>query len=182
MGYRHYFYKIKINEIEKIKDVSADDFDFNVYLPEAFGQEEVFEFGKLYYDDTADKIYSTGVPLFSDKKVMEMLDDYIPYVVGKAGLLKAIEIYKNKITDYLEDCGKDSYDEFSGSQLKSEDKIKSDLKDRLMYWKMNRAIDVSEDNKYSVTNSWLYEYSIFNLVHLLKIIDWEKETLLFYGH
>lgn len=36
-------------------------------------------------------------------------------------------------------------------------------------------------NNENVTHSWEYEYSIFNLIFLLKTIDWEKETILFYG-
>ncbi len=37
------------------------------------------------------------------------------------------------------------------------------------------------DKKFTVTSSWKYEYSIFNLIHILKIMDWDKYNLVYYG-
>lgn len=189
MGYRHYFYKVKIVDVKKIKDISLHDIKRKTYDKEceyydfdkAIDKQQVFELGKLYWDDTSERIYSTGEPLFSNDDVMELFDDYVPYIVGKEGMKKAIEIYQEKIIKYLSFCLVDSYDEFSEEKIKSEDKMKKDIVDRLSYWKSGFVIDTNENIKNIVTRSWLYEYSIFNLVHLLKTIDWETETLLFYG-
>lgn len=191
MGYRHYFFKAKIEDVDRVKNLTPQEinkicsendnyvcFDIEKILY----HKKVFEFGKTYWDDTSGQIYSTGVPLFNNKKSMEVFEDFVPYVVGKEGLLKSIEIYQNKIIKYLEDCITDTYDEFRDTTLKSEDKIKKDINDRLYDWKNNYVLSQDENDKNRVTISWLYEYSVFNLVHLLKTIDWEKETLLFYGY
>ena len=109
MGYRHYFYLVDKSKCEAIRNMTMSElcnyaksegveggdgwfsFNDNKFLD----KKEIFEFGKLYWDDTADRIYSKGEPLFTDKEVQEDVSDYDPYVVGKPGVLEAIEIYKS---------------------------------------------------------------------------------------
>ena len=116
---------------------------------------------------------------------MEEFSDYVPYEVGKQGLLKAIEIYRQKIKDYYEDLLKDGatqilpFDfELPRPDITSADKIKEHIKEKLSWIKYKVNLD---ETKKTLTDSWQYEDTIFNLVFLLKTIDWEKETLLFYG-
>lgn len=104
MGYRHYFYKVNRSDVEKIKNLSINelkkeygDTDGYVDIHELIPQKQIHEFGKLYYDDTAIQLYETGKPLFNNEDVMECFDNYVPFVVGEEGLLKAIEIYRDKI-------------------------------------------------------------------------------------
>ena len=70
MGYRHYFLKVKKDDIDKVKDLSLKELQEQfgdkeeenfVSIHDLIEQECVFEFGKLYWDDTADRIYSKGV-------------------------------------------------------------------------------------------------------------------------
>lgn len=189
MGYKYYFYKVKLKDVNKIKNLSLNeleeifcgDDDEYIDFDKVIDKKEIFELGKLYWDNTAEEIYSTGVPLFANSEVMREFEYYYPYVVGKEGLLKAIEIYQDKIIEYLEDCMLDTYDEFGKEPVTSKEKIEEDIVDRWKYWKSKDVLNLNEENKELVTNSWLYEYSIFNLVHLLKTTDWEKETILFCG-
>ena len=189
MGYRYYFYKVKLKDVNRIKDLSLNELEEIFYnkndeyydFDKVIDKKEIFEFGKLYLDNTAELIYSTSVPLFFNSDVMRVFEYYHPYVAGKKGLLKAIEIYQYKIIEYLEDCMLDTYDEFGRRPETSKEKIEEDIVDRWKYWKSKDVLNLNEENKELVTNSWLYEYSIFNLVHLLKTIDWEKETILFCG-
>ena len=199
MGYRHYFYKCKKEDIEVVryktweellKYVSSrggetEDNCIDIFDEKFLPQEEVFEFGKLYYEDTDEQIYGTGVPLFSNKEVMERFSDFVPYEVGKQGLLKAIEIYRQKLKDYYEDLLKDGATqilpfgiELPRPDITSADKIKEHIKEKLFWIKYKVNLD---ETKKILTDSWQYEDTIFNLVFLLKTIDWEKETLLFYG-
>lgn len=194
MGYRHYFYKCKKADIARIREKSlaelaeyAKEKGAELYLcDDSFlPKEEVFEFGKLYYEDTAEQIYGTGVPLFSHKEVMEEFSDYVPYEVGKQGLLKAIEIYRQKIRNYYEDLLKDGETqilpfgiELPRPDIASADKIKKHIEEKLFWIKYKVNLD---ETKKTLTDSWQYEDTIFNLVFLLKTIDWAKETLLFYG-
>lgn len=191
MGYRHYFYKVSIDEVEKVKDMSYDElYEYAVkqgaenypeegvwfsFIDDKFlNKEEVFEFGKLYFDDTSDRIYSKGIPLFSNPSVQERFDDYFPYVVGKEGLLEAIKIYEEKITRYYEYI-------LNGAEGEPGKEAIADIQAKLRRMRMGLLVNIDEHNRFTVTNSWFYENSIFNLVHLLKTIDWGKYTLLFYG-
>ena len=194
MGYRHYFYKCKKADIARIREKTLAELEeyakekgAKLYLlDDSFlPKEKVFEFGKLYYEDTDEQIYGTGVPLFSHKEVMEEFSDFVPYEVGQQGLLKAIEIYRQKIKDYYEDLLKDGTTqilpfgiELPRPDITSTDKIKEHIKEKL-FW-IEYKVNLDEAKK-TLTDSWQYEDTIFNLVFLLKTIDWAKETLLFYG-
>lgn len=189
MGYSHYFFKVSKSEVENIKDLtvaelreyaqkqgvelyngckdgeSGFNFDNDLFM----NKECVFDFGKLYYDDTAERIYDKGVPLFSNRDTQDSLRDYFPFVVGKEGLLEAISIYQKKIRAYYEKLANDS-----------EEGIRKYIAEKLSRARL--GIVNTSDDKWVVTSSWEYEHSIFNLMHLLKTMDWDKDTLLFYGY
>ena len=206
MGYRHYFYKVKKADIETVKNmnyeqlleyaerngVEIDEWDgkksFYFNDKKFLNKVEVHEFGKLYWDDTAERIYSKGKPLFSIDQVQKQFCDYVPYVVGKEGLLEAISIYQEKVVNYYKDLlvdGQDRHIPFGitlrQEDIKSIDKLLSHIEDKIISMTYRGIANIDEENKYQVTSSWEYEHSIFNLVHILKTIDWEEDTLLFYG-
>lgn len=188
MGYRHYFYLVDKSKCEAIRNMTMSElcnyaksegveggdgwfsFNDNKFLD----KKEIFEFGKLYWDDTADRIYSKGEPLFTDKEVQKRVSDYVPYVVGKPGLLEAIKIYKRKIIESYKDLLVD------GEDIKSIDKIRDFIHERLKWWERLGAIDLDETHE-SISDSYQYEHQIFELVRLYKSIDWETKTVLFYG-
>lgn len=197
MGYRYYFYKVNKEDVKTIKELSLDELkekysdkeEGYVDMHNIINQKEIFEFGKLYYEDTAEQIYDTGNPLFDNAEVMEYFSDYVPFIVGKDGVLKAIEIYKNKIKKYYKDMLVDGEKKtmplfgltIKDEDIKSIDKVKKEIQDKIRIWEHYKSVvDIDENNK-NVTKSCLYEYSIFNLVFILKTINWEKETILFYG-
>lgn len=204
MGYRHYFYKVNKADVEKVKDMTLNEviayakecsarvyeeengfyFNDDVFL----NKQEVFEFGKLYWDDTAERIYNKGVHLFSKEEVQEEVGDYVPYVVGKDGVLEAIKIYEEKVLKYYKDLLVDGKDcslplgiTLRKEDVKSIDKLVEHIEDKIRRIGFIGLTDTNEEYKWSVTSSWEYEHSIFNLVHILKSVDWETETILFYG-
>lgn len=204
MGYRHYFYKVKKADVEAVKDMSFEELlkyaqanNVDVDLEEKYfyfndkaflNKVEVHEFGKLYWDDTAERIYNKGVPLFTNKETQEQFDDYEPYVVDKGGVLEAITIYQEKVIDYYKGLLTDGQDytyplgiTIHKDDVKSIDKLVEHIEDKLRKILYLGLADTNEENKWRVTRSWEYEHSIFNLVHILKSVDWETETILFYG-
>ena len=187
MGYRNYFSEVNKSFVDDVRNLSVEEFvkyaennypetvknednELYVSIVDMIGKS-VFEFGKLYWDDTIEQIQSTGKPLFTDKNMLCEYEDYNIYVVGKEGVLRAIKIYQNKVKSWYEELlKKDSVDE-----------IKSDLKSNLDWWNRGFVIDTTED-KNVLSGSWLYEHSIFNLVNILKHTDWKTRVLLFYGY
>lgn len=134
MGYRHHFYLVKKTDVEAIKNKTitelknefADEFGC-MGIADIIPRKHIFELGKIY-DDTDKQIYSVGVPLFSNNECMEYFEEYIPYIVGKDGILKTIEIYQNKVRKYLEDLQVDSYDEIMEETITKESKQKINMK------------------------------------------------------
>ena len=205
MGYRHYFCLVDIEECDKVEHMSYNEFakycakkhpdsienddDENfVWFPETLGQEEVFGFGKLYYDDTAERIYSHGRPLFALKETQDAFFEYKPYRMGKDGMLEAIEIYKQKIIDHYKGLFEDGAVqilpfgiEIKRDEIKSTDKLIDAARDQLLWWEKLGVIDLDESHE-AISKSWLYEHQIFELVRLYKSIDWDKKCLLFYGY
>ena len=193
MGYRHYFYLVKKSDVEKCNNIvfselkrQYGDIDGDMDLDKIIPQTEIFEFGKLYYDNTAERIYNTGKPLFGDKDCQEYFEDYYPFVVGKDGLLEAIKIYKEKIISAYKSLLGDGEEVVyplgitMTEDISEHDKMKRFVDDRI-FWIQNYFEDIDETNKYAVSASYMYEHLIFNLIHLLKVIDWDSETILFYG-
>ncbi|MBO7250218.1 MAG: hypothetical protein J6V42_02975 [Clostridia bacterium] len=205
MGYRHYFYKVKKADVEAVKDMTYEQL---LKYAEAYGcmnewdkeksvdfnddkflnKTEIHEFGKLYWDDTAERIYNKGVPLFTIAETQEYFSDYVPYIVGKEGLLEAISIYQEKVLKYYKDLLVDGEERrlplgitLTVDDVKSIDKLVEHIRDKIQSISYRGLANIDEDNKWQVTTSWEYEHSIFNLVHILKSIDWEQDTVLFYG-
>ena len=183
MGYRNYLYKIKKKEINEIKNMSLYELkkkygeeDDYIDIHKLIGDKCIFEFGKLYWDDTIERIESTGEELFKQKDVQEWFCDYRPYLVGKEALKVAIEIYENKIKEMYENLQEgieqaETFEEKCGI-------YKMHFRDYEYWWKNDEVIDLEKDG---ICHSWLYEHLIFELVHLYKTIDFDEYDLVFLG-
>lgn len=204
MGYRHYFYLVDIAECDCVENmdynafvdycasknpesVEGDDGEKFVWLPDTLGQKEIYEFGKLYFENTAERICSKGKPLFANKETQESFCDYNPYRMGKDGMLEAIEIYKQKIINHYKGLFEDGAVqvlpfgiEINREDIKSTDKLIDAARDQLLWWEKLGVIDLDESHE-AISKSWLYEHQIFELVRLYKSIDWNHKCLLFYG-
>lgn len=42
-------------------------------------------------------------------------------------------------------------------------------------------INVDTNDKWTISGGWSYEYLIFDLIHILKIFDWENDVLVAIG-
>jgi len=183
MGHRHYFYKVKKDDVEKIKlktveELEKDYGDDEGYIDmhELIKQEKVYGFGKLYWCDTAERIYKKGKPLFFKQETMDYFSDYVPFVVGKDGLLEAIKVYEDKTLKQYNNLLDEKIED--GETL--EQRLVNDVKSKIG-WIADGMADVDIDKKFSINKTWLYEYGVFELTHILKTINWEKDILLFYG-
>lgn len=189
MGYSHYFYKVSKSEVENVKNLTLtelrdyavkqgvelyDDFkddDSGFYFGDDsfMSKEYVFDFGNLDFKDIAERIYDKGVPLFSKQETQDAFCDHVPYVVGREGVLEAINAYKENVEEYYKTL----------NEADDIGEIKAHISHKLMWLKM--GLVKTDGDIWTLTRSWEYEHSVFNLVHLLKMIDWDKDTILFYG-
>lgn len=196
MGYRQYFYGVDkliidgfrqckteeelynfciSNGIECYKD--ENDCEIHYYCPLYKLGKEVFGFGKYY--ENSDKLYEHGDSLFMSQELNERYSDYGAIICDKEAIKCAIEWQIERITQIYEDLLKEK----SGDDWNEEsqfDRLKEHVNDYLIWWKNNRVFDLNDDAD-RLTNSWIYEHTIFDLVRLYKTFDFERRTLLFCG-
>lgn len=205
MGYRHYMYIVKKERIDQVKNLTydelkryavqngclneddEDDFSDYSFLADLAERNIFHEFGKYY--ENAENIYKLGTPLFSHPDTQKHFEEYQPYVVEQDAVLCAIEDYRQKIVKWYKGLlmPQEEYDAslewWERNNIPQEQRIKNHLEHQLDEWENKfgfTAIDLDmKSNK--IIRSWLYEYEIFELVHQLKTMDWENNTLLFYG-
>lgn len=174
----NYFNEKEKKEAQKCIDKNDfEDFYVGVY---DFG-EQLHGFGELYFDkDTYEAITYNGKDLFKkDSKLAEVYEDFAAKIVGKEALIAVAKCYKDKVIEYYEGLL------LSPEELKQKypndlfldkrtvlDKLKDDAEEKLSwsgYW-----LNLDENQKYNITNDWSYEHTMFELVHQLKTIDFEK--------
>lgn len=186
MGYRNYLYKIPKKDVKRIRNMTLEE------LTEKYGDKEegyvsmldvlehkskcIFEYGKLYWDDTIERIHATGEKLFIKEEVDDFFSDYDVYLVGKKALEETINIYKDKIVKMYEHLK--SNENLTNEQII--EKYEEHLQEYRVWWTRLNAINLNE-NTDCVCDSWLYEHQIFELVRLYKSIDFEEYDLLFLG-
>lgn len=61
------------------------------------------------------------------------------------------------------------------------ERLQHEIRHKMREWDNARILPYSLDRKRPMISSWLYEYTIFELVKLHREMDWEKDCLLFYG-
>ena len=185
MGYRNYLFKIEKDKVKEIRNLTLEELknkyqsesdDDYISIHNLIGKDCIFEFGKLYWDDTIERINATGEKLFTNNEVQEYFCEYDSHLVGKDALKVAIEIYKNKIKEMYRELNKEV------EKAKTfEDKYelyKRHIKNYECEWFACEPIQL---DKNGVCCSWLYEHLIFELVHLYKTIDFDRYVLVFLG-
>ena len=187
MGYRHYLYKIPKKNVKELKQLTkeqmikkyAEDEDyvsFSKMLKEN-NAKCIFEYGKLYWDNTVEKLHNIGKKLFQNEEVDNLFLDEDIYLVGKKAIEETINIYKEKIVKMYNDL-LDNNDNITDKDLI--DKYEKHLKDYKLWWTRLNALNLNK-NEECICDSWLYEHQIFELVRLYKTIDFENYDLLFLG-
>lgn len=198
MGYRNYFY---ICDKEKLADfltkshedqvkltfsddpddlqIALDDPGLNPYdVMEYLNGKDVFECGKYFDSSVAKKICEGGVDLSTEDNEF--------FIIKPEGLITCAEFYRDE-------CIKD-YDKIVKSFDLSDEEIEED-KDTYLYGRpnyknlflyklrdlQNDVLNSNKDSIYNITNSWKYEYLMFELIHIYKIVDWTKYDLVWMG-
>lgn len=84
----------------------------------------------------------------------------------------------------IEEYRKTILENYKNDLEKSEEEIKVDIKRKITEWNGYGSeiypYSLNIENK-GIVRSWLYEYAIFELVHIYKTIDWENEILIYSG-
>ena len=191
MGYRYYFYAVQKIQIEEIQRCETNkdwcdfarrngyrteylDYDEDDYFPPYYIGKELYDFGK--YADFADDMQIKNSSIFTSDDLKNRYEYYSPVICSQEDFLKAIESYRNNIVNYFKGLLE--------SDVKSqEERCKYAVKDKIERWSNEFGVcplnlDLSNSR---ITDSWLYEYAVFELVRLYKTFDWENNNLVLMG-
>jgi hypothetical protein len=130
--------------------------------------------------------YSKGTtPFFAFK-----LDDEEFSIASRDWLLGLIDKYHDIIADnYLElaSCLVEKDGEIFFKEETGGHEVASHLRMKVSKWARNRKrfglrpYHLKDGEDGPIVGSWLYEYAIFNLVHILHTMDWENDLLIYSG-
>lgn len=201
MGYRIVLATMEKEVIENMRPLSYADFievhlkgDEEKYYPvrDFPTYKNVFELGKYIESELITRIVQKDekgkrIPFFTDSELNKDYtnEDNELYLAGKEGLLALIEVYREKIIasyrSQLEFTFRDSLEYKKDADL--EFKQHCFLLGRLDTWdsKYMDYLDLDVERSHSLSHFWDYEYMIFNLIHLLNTIDFNKYDIVLYG-
>ena len=198
MGYRNYFYicdkekladfltksheeqvKLTFNDDPDDLQIALDDPGLDPFNTLNYLQAiEVFECGKYFDFSTAEKICKDGIDFSTEDNEF--------FIVKPEGLITCAEFFRDEcIKEY--DTVVKSFD-LSDEEIKKNCDIyyhgRPDYK-ALFLFKLrdlqNTILNLDTDRPYNITNSWKYEYLMFELVHIYKMVDWTKYDLIWMG-
>lgn len=198
MGYRNYFYiaeKKKVDDFLKLSHedqikVTSESLK-NLYNDQKYTQECIAEYiernalgtwetrdylkakeihgcGK-YFDDTIQK------EIVKDSIDLSNYDEEFYLNVNPKALIVCAEHYKDKSAKYWNNIIES---ETTVEELKEQ--LKSHARE--LDYAHRDVLDTDPNNKFRITNSWDYEYAMLELVHLYKMIDWDKYSLIWCGY
>lgn len=204
MGYRNYLYVVDKKKLAKIKKMNVkelwdlveedpeeldEDDEGNPTPPywrdviEAINGEELIEVSEaLFYRDSVFLLPKYIKKIFKNKEIQDWYNEDTELMIAKPEILDAlIEFYISKTEKYYKDLTledsdnpKDKY----GTPLKPQlERLQQHAKTQLSWLKF-----VNDSNsKWCLSTSWLYEYDIFNLIHIKKMFNPKKQVLIWTG-
>ena len=137
-----------------------------------------YEFGSNFWDE-AEKIIADCEPTWCLSPLFHEDKGSAPHVVKEHTLKTIIDVIKEDIINYYKGLLK-------GDDATRYAMMRTHVEDTIKEWEPEFRPDImspinfnQEDEK--LTNSWRYEYSIWELVRLYKSFDFERNVLLFVG-
>jgi hypothetical protein len=143
----------------------------------------IFEFGK--YSDEAEELFKMGEALFDDVLLKEEFNEYHPRVVGKEGLLYALDSYEKCAIENIKNAFEYQQDlKDMDKKETNEEHLRRLFKEKLNWVSgqfVSGMVDRNEKNKYKLNSTWLIEYDVFELAHILKTYDWVNKSIIHFG-
>lgn len=195
MGFRFSLYCVPRETVEKYRNITSEGYESDCVYDKLTNE-------RVMYEALTDILMHTSHGKFADKLFNNNLDvesDLSFLTISKDQLLNIIEeVRENHILKY-----------FNGRRIDSDADLgedwneKTDVEEALRAnqgewnWKANmwkvkwfdedkgiygyHNINVDTNDKWIISGGWSYEYLIFDLIHILKIFDWENDVLVAIG-
>lgn len=192
MGYRNYLTVVKKDEFKKIDEKFLDSLkDDEGYLPvssllKKINGVEVYELGKYSDEGALLENIKTNIPedLKPACEIIKKYADENEYgfnVLTKQELILCIESFKTRVYNILKNLLEEKTSNKFDKRTR-EERLKSYVQDKLNWFEYYVDLkDETLEQKFKVQNTWFYEYGIFDLIHTLKMVDWEENILIVTG-
>lgn len=199
MGYRHYLYAVPKEQIAEIqackttKDLTEFAKRHGYPYDEDDGWLSIYKVGKELYElgkqsEIGFKLEFERPSVFTSDELKEEYSDYGFALLTKDDFKSVIEFYRQKIVEWLKSLLNPDKSQVTASNLSKEERKrlewKYEIENKLDKWSEKyfgiSPIDLDESRD-CITDDWSYEYSIFELIRLYKIFDWENNELVLVG-
>lgn len=184
MGYSIKLAKISIKEYEEIKKWKFKE------LVEHYSEDNDEDY--LYIGDIVDRFYELGdfntdmvknetSQFFLNKQTHNKMFDYSVGILSKKGLEIIIDYYSNLVASFY----KEEYESLHNVLIKNKEdsnvfKLLRSLESKKEIWKDDiKPYNLKDQD--TLTDSWKYEYAIFQLVYIHKTFNFKKNLLIIYG-
>lgn len=155
---------------------------------------EIYNLGKFIDSADEELFLKDSYPLFGRAETQDNVSEYICKVCGKAGLIEVIKYYQRKVVAYYQNVHREGFlpfvewyrsgvNEVSQEQREAIHRAMMDVKDDIADWlRADHMLNINSCDISLPTNSWQFKYAVFNLISLLKTIDWDEHELVYMGH
>jgi len=195
MGFRFSLYCVPRETVEKYQNITSEEYESNGVYDELTKEQ-------VKYDTLTDILMHDSQGKFADRLFNNKLDiecDLSFVTISKEQLLNIIEeVRVNHILKWFDGRRIDNDTELGSEWKKGQDVEKALRANQGEWnWKADRwkaswfdedkginsylNINIDTNNKWIVSGGWSYEYLIFDLIHILKIFDWENDVLVAIG-
>lgn len=181
MGFRLYLGKISKKIYENVQGMTYEEV-VKKYIPKNSGFHnfkgltEVYCLGKNLdtYPEDCKKFFPFDV------------DDTDFLIVSKDYLKALIEDYRKSVHENYKTLWQTSKNVYDGYEVSKEDlaQLCMELRQKIGEWEGVYVKPYWLEEEHTdgfVVRSWKYEYAIFNLVHILRSFNWERDQLILYG-
>lgn len=166
-------------EIAELLNIDYDDKENYVFLGDITAKYEIDEISDECYKINNHKRHNI---FFKNKELNDDYnDDNTLFKVSQEDLLELINLYEQKTISFYEKKINKIKELKEDNIERAYEEALSELEYKLSDWKSIGAVDKSLENKDRIVKSWSYEYSIFDLLHLYKSINFNTHILFVRG-
>lgn len=196
MSYRNYLLIVNKKKLNSIKNITKeelrneffsdwdrehceeDELPYLGNITDGIGAEEVLEINCT--NEMYKRLKKCMKPIFKDKEIQKHYSEDTEFFKLKPEALNVIhEEYYLKTKEYYEHLCDENYKEAFNPNRTHYERLVNHVKHQLASLQdVNRL----SQNKNILVYSWLYEYDLFNLLHVMRVFNPKKQALLWTGH
>lgn len=117
--------------------------------------------------------------MFTDEEVHKQFNEETECMLAKPEILQTIAtIYRKKVLKFYEDLMRENSSEKYDTRTQLE-RMKAEVRAHIRW---NEYLDQLPNNKWNINQGWLYEYEIFDILHLMRVFNPKKQVLIWLGY